>query len=180
MICAGPSFPKGKVVSTPVSHVDAYPTIVEVAGESFDAMRNNHPGVSLVAIAAGVAPVRTVLSEYHGMGSSSRVAWHERLSVHQLDGRIRTCENAGCGSRAAEHGNCKDRDGTRNARKTAGCRCGANGAGRRGVHGILDGRAESLQVYREGPRDKVRRIVNRGVTSQWMHEMPQPSGCCAI
>lgn len=71
MICAGPSFPKGKVVTTPVSHVDAYPTIVEAAGESFDAMRDTHPGVSLVDIAKGALPDRTVLSEYHGMGSST-------------------------------------------------------------------------------------------------------------
>ncbi len=71
LICAGPSFPKGKVVSTPVSHVDAFPTIVEAAGESFTAMRDMHPGVSLVSIASGEQPDRTVLSEYHGMGSST-------------------------------------------------------------------------------------------------------------
>jgi choline-sulfatase len=51
-----------------VSHVDAFPTIVEVAGESMPA---GYPGVSLVELARGVVPQRTVLSEYHGMGSST-------------------------------------------------------------------------------------------------------------
>lgn len=69
MICAGPSFPVGKVVTTPVSHVDAFPTIIEAAGESFAELRDDHPGVSLADIAHGVVPTRTVLSEYHGMGS---------------------------------------------------------------------------------------------------------------
>ncbi|WP_439590575.1 sulfatase-like hydrolase/transferase [Hydrogenophaga sp.] len=71
MICAGPSFPSGQVVATPVSHVDAFPTIVEAAGESFAAMSDDHPGHSLADIARGATPERTVLSEYHGMGSST-------------------------------------------------------------------------------------------------------------
>ncbi|MBU1444132.1 MAG: sulfatase-like hydrolase/transferase [Gammaproteobacteria bacterium] len=71
LIAAGPSFPAGKVVATPCSHVDAYPTIVEAAGESFDAVRDGHPGVSLADLANGAQPERTVLSEYHGMGSST-------------------------------------------------------------------------------------------------------------
>jgi choline-sulfatase len=69
LICAGPSFPKGKVIDTPVSHVDAFPTILQIAGESFEAVRDNHPGVSLLELASGATPERTVLSEYHGMGS---------------------------------------------------------------------------------------------------------------
>lgn len=68
MLLAGPGVPAGKVVDTPVSHVDAFPTIVEVAGE---AMPAGYPGVSLVELARGVVPQRTVLSEYHGMGSST-------------------------------------------------------------------------------------------------------------
>jgi choline-sulfatase len=71
LICAGPSFPQGKVVETPVSHVDAFPTIVEAVGESFAAMRDTHPGHALATIARGTKPERTVLSEYHGMGSST-------------------------------------------------------------------------------------------------------------
>lgn len=71
MICAGPSFPQGKVVDTPVSHVDAMPTILEIAGESFAQAKDGHPGFSLVDMANGLKPARTVLSEYHGMGSST-------------------------------------------------------------------------------------------------------------
>ncbi|GAP37825.1 sulfatase-like hydrolase/transferase [Piscinibacter sakaiensis] len=71
MICAGPSFPKGRVVSTPVSHVDVFPTVLEVAGESFLRHQDGRPGVSLVDLATGAQPERTVLSEYHGMGSST-------------------------------------------------------------------------------------------------------------
>lgn len=69
LIAAGPSFPKGKVINTPVSHVDVFPTILESAGESFDAVKDTHPGVSLVDVANGARPQRTVLSEYHAMGS---------------------------------------------------------------------------------------------------------------
>ena len=71
LICAGPSFPAGEVIGTPVSHVDAFPTLMQVAGEPFEAMRDNYPGHSLAEIARGLEPVRTVLSEYHGMGSTT-------------------------------------------------------------------------------------------------------------
>ncbi len=71
LIAAGPSFPKGKVIDTPVSHVDAFPTIIESAGESFEALKDTHPGVSLVDLSNGARPERTVLSEYHGMGSTT-------------------------------------------------------------------------------------------------------------
>ena len=68
MILAGPDVPRGKRVDTPVSHVDAMPTILEAAGEKQPA---GYPGISLRAIAEGATPARTVLSEYHGMGSST-------------------------------------------------------------------------------------------------------------
>jgi choline-sulfatase len=69
LVLAGPGIPAGRTCTTPVSHVDAYPTIVESAGIAFDGVRDSHPGVSLVDIANGANPARTVLSEYHGMGS---------------------------------------------------------------------------------------------------------------
>jgi len=40
-------------------------------GESFEAVRNGHPGCSLMDLARGATPERTVLSEYHGMGSTT-------------------------------------------------------------------------------------------------------------
>jgi choline-sulfatase len=70
-IAAGPDIPAGQVVDTPVSHVDFFPTLVEGAGHSFASVRDEHPGVSLYRIAAGERPDRTVLSEYHGMGSTT-------------------------------------------------------------------------------------------------------------
>jgi choline-sulfatase len=68
LLLAGPGIPAGKVVDTPVSHVDAFPTIMEVAGERMPA---GFPGIALSRIIQGEKPDRTVLSEYHGMGSST-------------------------------------------------------------------------------------------------------------
>lgn len=68
MIVAGPGVPAGKVVDTPVSHVDCAPTILEAAGA-----RPAGPlsGVSLVDVARGAKPSRPVLAEYHAIGSRS-------------------------------------------------------------------------------------------------------------
>jgi choline-sulfatase len=68
LILAGPGVPAKRVVDTPVSHVDCFPTIVEAAGEE---MPPGFPGFSLLEISRGMQPDRTVLSEYHGMGSST-------------------------------------------------------------------------------------------------------------
>jgi choline-sulfatase len=59
------------VVHTPASHVDTYPFILEATGEDRPEMYDGHPGCSLAALAAGVVPDRNVLSEYHGMGSTT-------------------------------------------------------------------------------------------------------------
>ena len=53
-----------------VSHVDVYPFIMECTGEADErTITPSHPGVSLNALAAGASPDRTILSEYHAMGS---------------------------------------------------------------------------------------------------------------
>jgi choline-sulfatase len=70
-ILAGPGVPAGKRVDVPVSHVDAFPTILDTVGVPFVEVKNTHPGVSLLGIADGATPERTVLSEYHGMGSTT-------------------------------------------------------------------------------------------------------------
>jgi choline-sulfatase len=67
-LIAGPDVPQARRIDTPVSHVDALPTILELAGESVPA---GYPGYSLLDIACGADPERTVLSEYHGMGSAT-------------------------------------------------------------------------------------------------------------
>jgi len=71
LIMAGPGVPAGRRVATPVSHVDVFPTILETVGVDFDEVKDGHPGVSLYGMAHGATPERTVLSEYHGMGSTT-------------------------------------------------------------------------------------------------------------
>jgi choline-sulfatase len=72
MIVAGDSIPHGKVVDTPTTLLDIYPFIMECTGESGpDFFESDHPGVSILQIANGETPTRTVLSEYHGMGSTT-------------------------------------------------------------------------------------------------------------
>lgn len=71
LIMAGPDIPSGKVVDTPVSHVDAYPFILESVGETDPALTEGFPGISLENVADGVKPDRNVLTEYHGMGSAT-------------------------------------------------------------------------------------------------------------
>jgi choline-sulfatase len=71
LIVSGPDIARGRVVRTPASHVDTYPFILEATGEDRPGMYDGHPGCSLTALAAGAAPDRIVLSEYHGMGSTT-------------------------------------------------------------------------------------------------------------
>lgn len=71
LIAAGPGIERGKRVATPASHVDTYPFIMECAGEDRPEMYDGQPGISLTRLAAGEVPQRNVLSEYHGMGSTT-------------------------------------------------------------------------------------------------------------
>ena len=52
LIMAGPDVPRGKVVDTPVSHIDCAPTILEGAGEPRPAP-TRMPGASLFEVATG-------------------------------------------------------------------------------------------------------------------------------
>ena len=69
LIVSGPGIPAGKSVSTPVSLVDCHPTIVESVGATVAEERTPRPGRSLVALADGAKPERTILSEYHDGGA---------------------------------------------------------------------------------------------------------------
>ncbi|HYC44719.1 MAG TPA: sulfatase-like hydrolase/transferase [Burkholderiales bacterium] len=71
LIMRGPGIAAGKKIRTPASHVDTYPFIMECAGEDRREVYDNHPGVSLDRLASGENPDRNVLSEYHGMGSTT-------------------------------------------------------------------------------------------------------------
>ena len=71
LIMAGEGIPRGHTVDTPVSHVDAYPFILDAVGHTDPSLREGYPGVSLFDTAAGAVPDRNVLVEYHGMGSTT-------------------------------------------------------------------------------------------------------------
>lgn len=69
LIAAGPDIPIGRVVETPVSLVDLYPTVLESAGIDPTAEERTFPGRSLWQIARSPDQDRTVLSEYHAFAS---------------------------------------------------------------------------------------------------------------
>jgi len=69
LILAGPDVPAGRVVDTPVSHIDCAPTILEAAGEPMRIGGRALPGASLFAVANGQRPARPVIAEYHAIGS---------------------------------------------------------------------------------------------------------------
>ena len=71
LIISGPDIGAGAKVSTPASHVDTYPFIMACVGEDRPQMYEFHPGISLTRLARGEQPGRNVLSEYHGMGSTT-------------------------------------------------------------------------------------------------------------
>jgi choline-sulfatase len=70
LIMAGPGIAQGKRVATPVSLVDAHPTIMECLGLPTE---EELPGRSLFSIAGGADADRTVLSEYHAVASITGV-----------------------------------------------------------------------------------------------------------
>ena len=70
LILSGPDVPVGRVIDTPVSHVDCFPTIMHCVGETLPDDLLDLPGVNLAKIISGQKPDRPVLSEYHGMGST--------------------------------------------------------------------------------------------------------------
>ena len=51
--------------------MDCFPTILQGVGIDFQSVKDDHPGVSLFDIANGHKPDRTVISEYHGMGTTT-------------------------------------------------------------------------------------------------------------
>jgi len=69
LIMAGPDVTAGRVVDTPVSHIDCAPTILEAVGASPRVAERDLPGASLFAVANGATPSRPVISEYHATAS---------------------------------------------------------------------------------------------------------------
>lgn len=71
MIMAGPDVPAGKVCDTPVMLADGFPTFIQALGAKPDPRDQSLPGTSLLDIANGSVPKRTILSEYHAAGAIS-------------------------------------------------------------------------------------------------------------
>jgi len=69
LIMAGPDVPKGNVCATPVSLVDGFQTFIHALGAAADPGDAGLPGHSLIDIAQGYVPNRTILSEYHAAGA---------------------------------------------------------------------------------------------------------------
>jgi len=69
LIVTGPEVPTGNVCATPVSLVDAFPTFIQALGARPDPQDARLPGHSLLDIAQGYVPQRTILSEYHAAGA---------------------------------------------------------------------------------------------------------------
>ena len=73
LILNGPGIPAGHHVATPVSLVDAYPTIIDAVGETATAEERKLPGTSLLKLLDGQDADRTVFSEYHAVGSMTGI-----------------------------------------------------------------------------------------------------------
>lgn len=72
MLLSGPDVASGKVVQTPVSLIDMFPTILAGAGVEIPAQFDALPGRSLFDIAAEPDDdTRIVFSEYHGAAATS-------------------------------------------------------------------------------------------------------------
>ncbi len=71
LIIAGPDAPVGHTVLTPVSLVDVYPSMLEAVGASPAPEDADKPGVSLWEQANQPDRDRTVLCEYHALGSEN-------------------------------------------------------------------------------------------------------------
>jgi choline-sulfatase len=70
LILAGADVPAGKTVKTPVTHLDAYQTILECVGLPPTGAEHDLPGASLYAIAnAADDDTRPAFSEYHAAGA---------------------------------------------------------------------------------------------------------------
>ena len=73
LVIRGPGIPAGQRVDAPVSLVDGYQTFIEGCGETLTSEERKLPGTSLIRIARGERPERTVFSEYHAVASITGV-----------------------------------------------------------------------------------------------------------
>ena len=71
MILAGPEVPAAFVCHEPVSLVDVFPTVTQGVGLMPHPDDRDLPGSSLFDVVQGLAPRRTILSEYHATGAAT-------------------------------------------------------------------------------------------------------------
>ena len=71
LIMAGPDLPIGKRYSTPVSHVDLYPTLLESCGVALDSRESDLYGQSLWELFDTASPRKPLVAEYHATGTLS-------------------------------------------------------------------------------------------------------------
>ena len=72
LIAVGDGLPERQRCATPVTLLDLYPFIMEAVGAiGPDMIDEDHHGCSIAQIANGVVPDRSILSEYHAMGSTT-------------------------------------------------------------------------------------------------------------
>ncbi len=71
LVVAGEGVEQGRVIEDPCTLLDLYPTALDVAGIEPTLDAAPRAGVSLLKVAQGEAPGRTILSEYHDGGCKS-------------------------------------------------------------------------------------------------------------
>jgi len=85
LIMSGPGIARSSRVATPVSLVDFHQTVLEATGLGLDEDDRERPGHSLLEIAEGAETDRTILCEYHAVGSVTgvfMVRWANYKYVH--------------------------------------------------------------------------------------------------
>ena len=70
-IMSGPHVPVGKVVDTPISLIDCYPTVLDAVGCPIREEDLERPGASLWEVAGSDDHDRMVFAEYHAAGSQN-------------------------------------------------------------------------------------------------------------
>ena len=73
MILSGPDLPKGQEIDTPTQLMDIFPTILEATGVTQKDEDQELEGESLISLAEGEVPDRSILSEQHSAGAKSAV-----------------------------------------------------------------------------------------------------------
>ena len=73
MIISGPDLPQGQEVDTPTQLMDIFPTILEATGVNAKDEDQELKGHSLISLAQGETPERSILSEQHSAGAKSAV-----------------------------------------------------------------------------------------------------------